>query len=52
MRVVNHQITLRLHKEQNSSNVLETSLVVNQYYNLIRTLRKDKVPLKVETIMQ
>ncbi|MCD9067429.1 sodium:proton antiporter [Staphylococcus pasteuri] len=40
MRVVNHQITLRLHKEQNSSNVLETSLVVNQYYNLIRTLRK------------
>ncbi|WP_154872998.1 cation:proton antiporter [Staphylococcus pasteuri] len=40
MRVVNHQITHRLHKEQNSSNVLETSLVVNQYYNLIRTLRK------------
>lgn len=40
MRVVNHQITTRLHQEQNSSNVLETSLVMNQYYDLVRTLRK------------
>ena len=39
MRIVNHQIVLRLREEQDSSNVLEVSLVINQYYSLLRMLR-------------
>lgn len=30
---------LRLREEQDSSNVLEVSLVINQYYSLLRMLR-------------
>ena len=33
-------MTLRLQEEQNSTNVLEVSLIINQYYALSRTLRQ------------
>lgn len=39
LRIVNHHIVLRMKEEQNSSNVLEVSLVINQYYSLSRMLR-------------
>lgn len=39
LRIVNHHIILRMQKEQNASNVLEVSLVVDQYHNLSRALR-------------
>ena len=39
LRIVNHHIVLRLREEQDSSNVLEVSLVINQYYSLLRMLR-------------
>jgi hypothetical protein len=32
--------TLRLQEEQNSTNVLEVSLIINQYYALSRKLRQ------------
>lgn len=40
IRIVNRQVTLRLQEEQNSTNVLEVSLIINQYYALSRTLRQ------------
>ena len=33
-------VTLRLQEEQNSTNVLEVSLIINQYYALSRKLRQ------------
>lgn len=39
LRIVNHHIILRMQKEQNASNVLEVSLVVDQYHTLSRALR-------------
>ena len=33
-------MTLRLQEEQNSTNVLEVSLIINQYYALSRKLRQ------------
>lgn len=39
MRIVNHHVTLRMKEEQNSTNVLEVSLVINQYYNISRILK-------------
>lgn len=39
MRIVNHNIILRLKEEQNSTNVLEVSLVINHYYNMSRSLK-------------
>ncbi|MEX2949357.1 cation:proton antiporter [Staphylococcus warneri] len=44
MRIVNHQIITKMQQEQNSTNVLETSLIVNQYYNLSRSLKKRRTP--------
>ena len=43
LRIVNHHIVLRMKEEQNSSNVLEVSLVINQYYSLSRMLRSRSV---------
>ncbi|MBS6061067.1 MULTISPECIES: cation:proton antiporter [Staphylococcus] len=40
IRIVNRQVTLRLQEEQNSTNVLEVSLIINQYYALSRKLRQ------------
>lgn len=40
MRIVNHNIVLRLRKEQTSDNVLEVSLVINAYYSTSRALRQ------------
>ena len=42
MRVVNHNIIMKMRQEQNSSNVLEVSLIINQYHNLSRTIRHNK----------
>ena len=42
MRVVNHNIFMKMRQEQNSSNVLEVSLIINQYHNLSRTIRHNK----------
>ncbi|WFN98979.2 sodium:proton antiporter [Staphylococcus aureus] len=39
MRIVNHNIILRLKEEQNSTNVLEVSLVINHYYDMSRSLK-------------
>ncbi|MGT0172932.1 hypothetical protein, partial [Streptococcus pyogenes] len=39
MRIVNHNIILRLKEEQNSTNVLEVSLVINHYYDMGRSLK-------------
>lgn len=39
LRIINHHIILRMQKEQNPSNVLEVSLVIDQYHNLSRALR-------------
>lgn len=41
-RVVNHNIIMKMRQEQNSSNVLEVSLIINQYHNLSRTIRHNK----------
>ena len=41
MRVVN-QYFMKMRQEQNSSNVLEVSLIINQYHNLSRTIRHNK----------
>lgn len=40
MRIVNRRVALRLQEEQNSTNVLEVSLIINQYYALSRTLKQ------------
>ncbi|PTF04783.1 sodium:proton antiporter [Staphylococcus devriesei] len=42
MRVVNHNIIMKMRDEQNSSNVLEVSLIINQYHNLSRTIRQNQ----------
>ena len=42
MRVVNHNIIMKMRQEQNSSNVLEVSLIINQYHSLSRTIRHNK----------
>lgn len=42
MRIVNRSVALRLQEEQNSTNVLEVSLIINQYYALSRTLRQNQ----------
>ncbi len=39
MRIVNHNTILRLKEEQNSTNVLEVSLVINHYYDMSRSLK-------------
>ena len=33
---------MKMRQEQNSSNVLEVSLIINQYHNLSRTIRHNK----------
>ncbi|BGE81616.1 cation:proton antiporter domain-containing protein [Staphylococcus petrasii] len=42
MRVVNHNIIMKMREEQNSSNVLEVSLIINQYHALSRTIRQNQ----------
>ncbi len=37
--IVNHNIILRLKEEQNSTNVLEVSLVINHYDHISRSLK-------------
>ncbi|MEB8210029.1 cation:proton antiporter [Staphylococcus succinus] len=42
MRIVHHNVTLRIKAEQTSDNVLEVSIVLNQYYNRLRSIRKNQ----------
>lgn len=42
MRIVHHNVTLRIKAEQTNDNVLEVSIVLNQYYNRLRSIRKDQ----------
>ncbi|NWK84221.1 sodium:proton antiporter [Staphylococcus sp. GSSP0090] len=42
MRIVNHNVALRLKSEQTSGNVLEVSIVLNQYYNRLHRIRKSQ----------
>ncbi|UDI77550.1 cation:proton antiporter [Staphylococcus taiwanensis] len=42
MRVVNHNIIMKMREEQNSTNVLEVSLIINQYHSLSRTIRQNQ----------
>lgn len=42
MRIVNHNVALRLKSEQTSDNVLEVNIVLNQYYNRLRRIRKNQ----------
>lgn len=46
MRIVNHNIILKMREEQHSSNVLEVSLVINRYTNLTQTLRQSASKIK------
>ncbi|EHJ09061.1 cation:proton antiporter [Staphylococcus simiae] len=39
MRVVTHNITIRLRKEQTTENVLEVNIVINHFYNISRSLK-------------
>lgn len=39
MRVVNHNILIRLKEEQTTDNILEVSIVINHYYNISRSLK-------------
>jgi leucyl aminopeptidase len=40
MRIVHHHVTLALKAEQNKDNVLEVSIVLNQYYSRLRNIRR------------
>ncbi|MCG7338117.1 sodium:proton antiporter [Staphylococcus sp. ACRSN] len=40
MRIVHHHVTLALKAEQNKDNILEVSIVLNQYYTRLRTIRR------------
>lgn len=42
MRIVHHNVTLRIKAEQTNDNVLEVSIVLNQYYNRLRSIRKNQ----------
>lgn len=42
MRIVNHNVALRLKSEQTSDNVLEVNIVLNQYYNRLYRIRKNQ----------
>ncbi|WP_270908805.1 cation:proton antiporter [Staphylococcus saprophyticus] len=42
MRIVNHNVALRLKSEQTSDNVLEVNIVLNQYYNRLHRIRKNQ----------
>lgn len=42
MRIVNHNVVLRLKSEQTSDNVLEVNIVLNQYYNRLHRIRKNQ----------
>lgn len=42
MRIVNHNVALRLKPEQTSDNVLEVNIVLNQYYNRLYRIRKNQ----------
>ncbi|MHC3758120.1 cation:proton antiporter [Staphylococcus succinus] len=42
MRIVHHNVTLRIKSEQTNDNVLEVSIVLNQYYNRLRSIRKNQ----------
>lgn len=46
MRIVNHNIILKMREEQHSGNVLEVSLVINRYTNLTQTLRQSASKIK------
>lgn len=46
MRIVNHNIILKMREEQHSSNVLEVSLVINRYTNLTQNLRQSASKIK------
>ncbi|RIP37310.1 sodium:proton antiporter [Staphylococcus gallinarum] len=40
MRIVHHHVTLALKDEQHKDNVLEVSIVLNQYYSRLRNIRR------------
>ncbi|PHK49575.1 cation:proton antiporter [Staphylococcus edaphicus] len=42
MRIVHHNVALRLKTEQTSDNVLEVNIVLNQYYNRLHRIRKNQ----------
>ncbi|WP_436854853.1 cation:proton antiporter [Staphylococcus caeli] len=42
MRIVHHNVALRIKSEQTKDNVLEVSAVLNQYYNRLHKVRKHR----------
>ena len=42
MRIVHHNVALRLKEEQTNENVLEINIVLNQYYNRLNRIRRNR----------
>lgn len=42
MRIVHHNVALRLKEEQTNENVLEINIVLNQYYNRLHRIRRNR----------
>lgn len=42
MRIVHHNVALRLKEEQTNENVLEVNIVLNQYYNRLHRIRRNR----------
>lgn len=42
MRIVHHNVAIRLKEEQTNENVLEVNIVLNQYYNRLHRIRRNR----------